>query len=278
MPEPLAVEPSSSGLADLAEKQTATLGAAIVTGAGSPDGIGFATAVRLADYDRPVVVAATTERIHERAAELRGAGGQVEGFVGDLTDPAAANQLVDFAIRTYGRLDVLVNNAGMTAISDADESAAICDLSDLQWRHSIARNLDTIFFMIRAALPGMRAQGFGRIVNVSSVSGPVMAFPGDPAYHAAKAGVLGLTRSVALEGAPHGVTVNAVAPGWIATSSVTEREMQMGAATPVGRSGTADEVAGLITYLTDSSAGYLTGQLLIVDGGNSIMEERGEPS
>jgi 3-oxoacyl-[acyl-carrier protein] reductase len=116
MPESLAVEPSSSVLPDLAEKQSATPGAAIVTGAGSPEGIGFATAVRLADYGRPVVVAASTQRIHERAAELRGAGGQVEGFIGDLTDLATARQLVNFAIRTYGRLDVLVNNADMTPI------------------------------------------------------------------------------------------------------------------------------------------------------------------
>jgi 3-oxoacyl-[acyl-carrier protein] reductase len=118
----------------------------------------------------------------------------------------------------------------------------------------------------------MRAAGYGRIVNVASVSGPVVAYPGDAGYHAAKAGMLGLTRSVALDTARAGITVNAVAPGWIATGSTSEAEQRYGHATPVGRCGTPQEVAGLVGYLASESAAYVTGQLLVVDGGNSIVE------
>jgi len=107
------------------------------------------------------------------------------------------------------------------------------------------------------------------------VSGPVAAYGGDDAYHAAKAGILGLTRSTALDTAPFGITVNAVAPGWIDTASASNRERRMGAATPVGRSGTADEVAYVIASLAGEGASYITGQLITIDGANSISEERG---
>jgi 3-oxoacyl-[acyl-carrier protein] reductase len=129
--------------------------------------------------------------------------------------------------------------------------------------------------MIRAVVGLMQAAGYGRIVNVSSVSGPVAAYAGDVAYHAAKAGVVGLTRATAIDTAAAGITVNAVAPGWIDTASASDHERAMGAATPVGRSGTADEVAHAIAFLAGEGASYITGQLITVDGANSISEERG---
>lgn len=242
---------------------------AIVTGAGNPDGIGVAVARRLAAAGHRVVVAATTARIHERAAEVGGVG-----FVGDLTDPAVADELVALAAG-LGRVDVLVNNAGMTSVADPDQPGAVDVLTDAQWRTSVARNLDSVFHMTRAAVRLMRPQGYGRIVTVGSVSGPVVAFPNDVAYHAAKAGVLGLTRSVALDTAADGITVNAVAPGWIDTGSPTAGDRKHGLATPVGRSGTPDEVASLVAYLVTADAAYLTGQLIVVDGGNSIVEAHG---
>jgi 3-oxoacyl-[acyl-carrier protein] reductase len=129
--------------------------------------------------------------------------------------------------------------------------------------------------MTRAAVRLMRPAGYGRIVNVGSVSGPVVAFPNDVAYHAAKAGAVGLTRSVALDTAADGITINTVAPGWIDTGSPSAGELRHGRATPVGRSGTPDEIASLVAYLASRDASYLTGQLIVVDGGNSIVEAHG---
>lgn len=245
---------------------------AVVTGAGGPNGIGFATARRLHEAGMQLVVTSTTERIRERAESL---GPDVAWLTGDLTRTDDAERVVALAVERFGGVDVLVNNAGMTAISDPDEAASIVAVTDAQWRASVARNLDTAFLMTRAAAPFMVGNGYGRIVTVTSVSGPVMAFPDDIAYHTAKAALAGLTRSAALDLARHSITVNAVAPGWIATDTSPGHELAAGAATPLGRPGTADEVAAVIEFLVSPAASYVTGQVIVVDGGNSIAEVRG---
>jgi len=243
---------------------------ALVTGAGSPAGIGFAIAEALGRQGCRVVVASTTARIEERARELRDAGIDATGLAADLTDPEAVRSLVDAA----GEVDVLVNNAGMASLGTLDKTGPLETISDETWMLTLNRNLTTAFHVTRAVLPGMKARKWGRIVNISSTTGTVAGVANDSAYAAAKAGMLGLTRGLCLEVAGHGITVNAVAPGWIATGSQTETEARAGRATPVGRSGRPAEIASCVAWLCSAGASYITGQLIVIDGGNSIIEDK----
>jgi 3-oxoacyl-[acyl-carrier protein] reductase len=252
---------------------------ALVTGAGSPDGIGFATASLLGSMGATLVVTATTSRIDERAGELRDEGFAAASMVADLTVETEARALVDLAVQRWGGLDIVVNNAGMISVSDPDFSSGdVGSMSMADWHRSLARNLDTAFLVSRAAVPAMAGRGWGRVVMVTSVTGAVMAMRNDVGYAAAKAGMVGLTRAMAVDLAGRGVTVNSVAPGWIATASQTAHEVVEGQATPVGRSGTPQEVAAGIGWLCSPGASYVTGQCLVIDGGNSVAEERADRS
>lgn len=250
---------------------------ALVTGAGAPDGIGFAAARLLGALGAAVAVGATTPRSADRAADLTRAGVTSAAVVADLTDPEAAVRAVAEAQSALGPLDILVNNAGMVQAGDADPDLPFLELSPQAWQATIDRNLTTAANVCRAALPDMVARGHGRVVNVSSVTGPLVSFPGSSAYSAAKAGMDGLTRALAIEVSASGVTVNSVAPGWIATGSATPHERVAGTFTPVGRPGRPEEVGALIAFLASDEASYVTGQSLVVDGGNVIQDDKSPP-
>ncbi len=247
---------------------------AIVTGAGSATGIGFACARALAADGAHVLIASTTDRINERVTELRADGYSASGFVGDLMIEGVADVLAEAALSVADRIDICVNNAGMIALGIEPRSRATTEVSSEDWADSLHRNLTTCFTVTRACLAAMRERRYGRIVNVASTSGPVQAFLGDPGYHAAKAGILGLTRAVALEVADAGITVNVVSPGWIATGAQLTIEHTAGSYTPLGRSGTPDEVAAAVRFLADPTASFITAQQIVVDGGNSLPEDR----
>ena len=243
---------------------------AIVTGAGAPDGIGFAVARDLVAEGARVVLGATTERAHDRAAEL---GDSAIGVAADLTVDGAADALVGAATTRWGRLDILVNNAGMTSMNSGwYADATVADLTPAEWDAAIARNLTTAFLMCRAAVPVMTAAGYGRIVSIGSTTGTVNAMPRQSTYAAAKAGLVGFSRALALEVVDRGVTVNVVAPGYIATGSQLDFEAGAAGAGPIGRSGTPAEVAACVTFLAHESASFVTGAVLVADGGHSLPE------
>ena len=245
---------------------------ALVTGAGSPDGIGFASARLLAQMGARVVITSTTDRIHERAGELAQAGLDVVSTAGDLSDADEARDIVDSAVGELGRLDILVNNAGLGQTGQELASAHLADSPWADWERQLQITLLTAVHTTRAAIPHMRTQEHGRIVMVSSVTGPLVAIAGSSAYATAKGGMDGLMRATALEEGPNGITCNSVAPGWIHTASSSDDEVVAGGYTPVGRPGRAAEVAAVIGFLASDEASYVTGQPFVVDGGNTIQE------
>ena len=248
---------------------------ALVTGVAKTDSIGFATAQVLAREGAMLALVDISEKVHECAERLRAEGHTVSSHTADLIQMAQVEAAVAEILTCYGRIDVLVNNAGMVIFGQEEDFTAFQDLSEASWDFGIAINLKTQFNVTRCVVPGMIERGYGRIVNVSSVTGPVVANPEEAAYCAAKAGVLGMTRGLALDVAKHGVTVNAVGPGWIATGSQAEGEDVGGLNTPLGRSARPEEVASVICFLGSDDASYMTGQLVVVDGGNTIQEYKG---
>jgi 3-oxoacyl-[acyl-carrier protein] reductase len=235
---------------------------AIVTGASR--GIGKATALGLAATGMKVVVnyASSSTAANAVVSEIRDHGGQAIAVQANVAEADAVEQLIKTTLDTFGRIDVLVNNAGITR----DTLLLRMKLAD--WQAVIDLNLTGVFLCTKAVAKIMLKQKRGRIVNITSVAG-LMGNPGQANYSAAKAGVIGFTKTVAKELASRGVTVNAVAPGFIATDMTegldAEPILQF---IPLARYGNPEEVAGTIRFLaTDPAAAYITGQTLNVDGG-----------
>jgi 3-oxoacyl-[acyl-carrier protein] reductase len=248
---------------------------AVVTGVANTNSIGFATAEVLGHDGAALVVVDIHEKVHECAAQLRSLGIDAVAQQADLTDSAAVGHVVGEALARHGRIDILVNNAGLALVGPRDPYEDLVDMTEAKWDFGIAINLKTQFNCCKAVVPHMIERGYGRVVNVSSVTGPVAANPGQPEYCAAKGGVLGLTRGLALEVGKKGITVNAVAPGWVDTGGTSERGRRGAQATPMGRAARPEEIAYLVSFLASERASYITGQLIVVDGGNTIQEYKG---
>jgi 3-oxoacyl-[acyl-carrier protein] reductase len=241
---------------------------ALVTGAGDASGIGFAAAKALKELGAEVFITSTSDRIYKRAQELG-----VKGLIADLTNESDVQALES----QISSLDILVNNAGMTSVTSPASPNEATDISQVSleaFQKGMSRNLETAFLATKYFLPKIRKSQSGRIIIISSLTGHVMAMKNQPVYATAKAALIGLTKSVALDEAKYGITCNAILPGWIATDSISVNEKSQGLSVPMGRGGRADEIASAITWLATPGASYITGQTIIVDGGNSIKEER----
>jgi NAD(P)-dependent dehydrogenase (short-subunit alcohol dehydrogenase family) len=243
---------------------------AIVTGGGS--GIGKVTALLLAEAGADLVIAGRKqERLDTAAAEIVAeTGRRCIAVSTDVRDPDAAKALIDAALAEYGRLDILINNAGRGT------HAPLRTMTAEAWNNDVAQNLNAAFYCAQAAYPHLRAHGNGAIVNISSLAG-VNGTMGVGAYAAAKAGLQQFTRVAAAEFGPHGVRVNCVAPGMIATELAQKGWAKTGfdasaacQAFPLRRPGTPEEVARAVLFLASDAASYITGETLTVGGGPQL--------
>ena len=237
---------------------------AIITGGAR--GIGRATTIELAQAGARVLInyqrsAGAAEAL---AAEIVAAGGDAFAYQADVSDEQAVTGMVQAVLDRWGRIDILVNNAGITA------DAPLARLRPEQWQHVIDTDLTSVFLCCRAVIPTMQRAGYGRIVSVSSLAA-LAGNVGQTNYAAAKAGIIGLSRSLAREVARDGITVNVVAPGYVETDMIETVPEALRAwalqAIAIGRFGRPEEVAAAIRFLVSPRASYITGHVLTIDGG-----------
>lgn len=248
----------------------------LVTGAGNPNGIGFGCAKQLGLSGGTVIITATTERIYERVEELKAMGvRKVYGCIANLCDRKAVKTLITEITEQHGTIDVLVNNAGNASIADrkkGDIHANLCDMDDKTWDAIIERNLTLTYNVTAEVLKVMRKNRYGRIVFISSVTGPLVTHMGVAAYGAAKAGITALSKSITYEEGKNHIISNCILPGWIATGVLTPDRLAAGSRNPLGRPGMPEEVGNLAVYLASRENSYVAGQDIVIDGGNWIQE------
>ena len=239
---------------------------AIVTGA--VRGLGRAVAARL--HERGASIAVNVRDAARAEKTARGIGERARAVAADVAAPDGPESIVRQTLELFGRIDILINNAALPLTTRFERITAD------EWRRALEVNLTAPFLLMQAALPAMKAQGYGRIVNISSTAGRMVSTLGGAHYTASKTGLLGLTRAAAKELGRYGITVNAVCPGMIDTeltreSASTEVLEGLAKGFPVPRLGTALEVADLICFAASESAGYITGASLDINGGDLMM-------
>ena len=238
---------------------------ALITGASK--GLGRAMALALAEAGaRLALVSRNLELLNETAGAVRQLGAEAVVFTADVTDEAQVLRLEKAVAGQFGKVQILINNAGMNL------RKPVTDFTLAEWRQVMDTNLNSVFLMCRSFVPQMRGQGYGRILNLTSIMSHV-ALPGRTAYAASKAGLLGLTRALALELAPEKITVNGISPGPVATEMNApliqdpELNQQFISRIPLGRWGKVEEIGHLAVYLCSEDAGFITGTDILIDGG-----------
>jgi 3-oxoacyl-[acyl-carrier protein] reductase len=239
---------------------------ALVTGAGQ--GIGKAIALKLATYGATVVINDINKKAEETAAEIVKEGGKSMAIIADVSSAKDVERMIKETLEVYGQIDILVNNAGIT------RDSLLMRMEEDSWDKVLEIDLKSVFLCSRAIIRQMLRQRYGRIINIASIVGQI-GNAGQTNYAAAKAGVIGFSRALAKEVAAKGITVNAIAPGFIETEMTKklneQQRQELAKNIPMGSLGSPEDVAGAALFLASDAARYLTGQVITIDGGMTCV-------